>query len=98
VPILLVDAVRVAYVDCRLQAPVGRPWPSAALTGQLKQVTTAIAPELPEAALARTMIGWTQLFGMISFELTGQFVGSAEPADEFFEYATAEIAAFVGLP
>ena len=30
------------------------------------------------------VIAWTQLFGMISFELFGQFVGSFEPADALF--------------
>lgn len=98
VPLLLVAAVRDAHVGGWLQEPAGPPRRSAVLTEQLQQVTVAIAPGLPAGALARTMIAWTQLFGMISFELTGQFVGSVEPADEFFEYATAELAAFVGLP
>ena len=37
--------------------------------------------------LVRGVIAWTQLFGMISFELFGQFVGSFEPADAFFAHA-----------
>ena len=43
------------------------------------------------------MIAWTQLFGMISFELFGQLVGSFEPADALFAYAVVQFAAFVGL-
>jgi hypothetical protein len=34
---------------------------------------------------------------MISFELFGQLVGSMDPADEFFESASRQMAAFVGL-
>ena len=52
---------------------------------------------VPPDALVRAVIAWTQLFGMISFELFGQFVGSFEPADTLFDYAVAQLAAFVGL-
>ncbi len=47
--------------------------------------------------LVRGVIAWTQLFGMISFELFGQFVGSFEPADALFAHAVVQLAAFVGL-
>jgi AcrR family transcriptional regulator len=55
------------------------------------------APAVPAEVVVRAVIAWTQLFGMISFELFGQFVGSFEPADALFEYAIAHLAAFVGL-
>ena len=48
--------------------------------------------------LVRGVIAWTQLFGMISWELFGQFVGSFEPADAFFAHSAAQLATFVGLP
>ncbi len=47
--------------------------------------------------LTRSMIAWTQLFGMISFELFGQLIGTMDPADEFFEKAAAQMADFLGL-
>jgi len=52
---------------------------------------------VPADMLVRATIAWTQLFGMISFELFGQFVGSFEPADAFFDHAVAQLAAFIGL-
>ena len=52
---------------------------------------------VPPDVLVRAVIAWTQLFGMISFELFGQFVGSFEPADALFAHAVAQLAAFVGL-
>ena len=52
---------------------------------------------IPADALVRAVIAWTQLFGMISFELFGQFVGSFEPADALFEHAAQQLAVFVGL-
>jgi AcrR family transcriptional regulator len=53
-----------------------------------------VAPEM----VVRAVIAWTQLFGMISWELFGQFVGSFEPADALFAHAVAQLATFVGFP
>ena len=62
-----------------------------------KQVAHVI--DLDQAVvLARALIAWSQLFGMISFELFGQFVGSVDPTDEFFGYAVERMADLVGLP
>jgi AcrR family transcriptional regulator len=55
------------------------------------------APAVPGYLLVRAVIAWTQLFGMLSFELFGQFVGSFEPADAFFSYAATQLAASIGL-
>jgi AcrR family transcriptional regulator len=54
-------------------------------------------PGVPPWMLVRAVIAWTQLYGMLSFELFGQFVGSFEPADAFFAHASAQLAAFAGL-
>jgi hypothetical protein len=43
-------------------------------------------------------MAWSQLFGMISFELFGQFVGSVDPAEQFFDQAVDLMATFTGLP
>jgi AcrR family transcriptional regulator len=55
------------------------------------------ASDVPPDALVRAVIAWAQLYGMISFELFGQFVGSFEPVDALFDYAVAQLATFVGL-
>ncbi|WP_035798127.1 TetR/AcrR family transcriptional regulator [Kitasatospora mediocidica] len=94
-PLALLDVVRPAAG--RLEAPAGRPVPPVYST-QLASIAAQYAPELPQAALARVMVAWTQLFGMISFELFGHLAGSADPADEFFAYSVEQMADFVGLP
>ena len=73
-----------------------------ALTGGLAEQAAALSaaltsPVAPEV-LVRAVIAWTQLFGMISWELFGQFVGSFEPADALFAHAVAQLATFVGFP
>jgi len=68
------------------------------LAEQAANVAAAIAPGVPGPMIARALIAWTQLFGMISFELFRQLVGSVDPADDFFAYAVEQMADFVGLP
>ena len=71
------------------------------LAGQAAVLAAALAasgaPAVPAGLLVRAVIAWTQLFGMVSWELFGQFVGSFEPADALFDHAVAQMAAFVGL-
>jgi AcrR family transcriptional regulator len=69
------------------------------LAGQAAALAGALGGEdgLPPQVLIRAAIAWTQLFGMVSFELFGQFTGSFDPPDAFFERAVAEMAAFAGL-
>jgi AcrR family transcriptional regulator len=69
-----------------------------ALAEQVASVAAVIAPGVPEPVIARALIAWTQLFGMISFEQFGQLVGSVDPADYFFAFAVEQMADFVGLP
>ncbi|MGO8887420.1 MAG: TetR/AcrR family transcriptional regulator [Streptosporangiaceae bacterium] len=68
------------------------------LARQAETVAAIIAPGAPAPAVASALIAWTQLFGMISFELFGQLVGSADPADAFFGYAVEQMADLMGMP
>ena len=96
VPLLLLGLLQRAQESGRLVTPADAPSPSGALAQQT-EVLVALAPDVPPAVLVRTVIVWTQLFGMLSFELFGQLVGSMDPADEFFASASRQMAAFVGL-
>jgi AcrR family transcriptional regulator len=108
VPLAFAGIVRDALAAGELAAPRE----ALPVTGVLAEQAVALsevlsraaAPESPGApagvppdALVRAVIAWAQLFGMISFELFGQFVGSFEPADALFGYAVAQLTAFVGL-
>jgi hypothetical protein len=61
------------------------------------ELAVMVAPGVPPGVLARAVVVWTQLFGMISFELFGQFARTIEPADEFFEYAVEQTLRYLGL-
>jgi AcrR family transcriptional regulator len=68
------------------------------LAAQGAAVAAAVAPGVAADVAVRGLVAWTQLFGMLSFELFGQLVGSADPADDFFGYAVDQMATLVGLP
>jgi AcrR family transcriptional regulator len=107
----IAPAIRVARVLGRILAGVptapndaqthspqsgSQPLPPA-LAEQAAVVAEAISPGTPADVIARGLIAWTQLFGLISFELFGQFVGALEPVDPFFGYAVEQMASFIGL-
>jgi AcrR family transcriptional regulator len=84
-------AAQSAALAAALSRPTWSPEPRWVAAGE--GAPAAVPPD----ALVRAVIGWTQLFGMVSFELFGQFVGSFEPAEALFAHAAAQSAAFVGL-
>jgi AcrR family transcriptional regulator len=98
VPLVMVQVLRAAWAEGTLRPARGSAVMSDGLAEQCRVVAEAISPELPPEVLARALIAWTQLFGMISFELFGQLVGSVDPSDEFFAYAVDVLADLVGMP
>src|SRR4051794_14188154 len=55
-------------------------------------------PSLDETVRTRALLAWSAIYGAISFELFGHFVGSVVDADRFFDRAMTELAGLVGLP
>ncbi|MFF7632739.1 TetR/AcrR family transcriptional regulator [Kitasatospora sp. NPDC008050] len=76
--------------------PGRRPGPQYA--AQLGRLAAQYAPELPPAAVARVLVAWTQLFGMVGFELFGQLAVAAQSDEEFFVHSVEQMADFLGLP
>jgi AcrR family transcriptional regulator len=85
----------------------------AARAGLLRVPDDGLAPELdeqaartagladlalPEPVVVRGVIAWTQLFGMIGFELFGHLDRTMDPAGAFFAHTVELMADFVGLP
>jgi len=102
VPLAFVGVLAAAAASGELAAPAAGGAQALPVDGELAaqaaSITAALAvPEAPPDAIVRAVIAWTQLFGMISFELFGQFVGSFDPPDALFAHAVAQQAAFVGL-
>lgn len=94
--VALLACVRDAWAAGTVLAG-GEPELPAMLDGQLEGLAEALGLALPNPVLARAMIAWTQLFGMVSFELFGHLKGSVDPASEFFGYTVEQMAEFIGF-
>ncbi|MFD7922016.1 TetR/AcrR family transcriptional regulator [Streptomyces sp. NPDC059740] len=95
IPLALLAVVTEAHTAgvLRLPGPVS---PAAAREGEA--VAARLGLDLPGDAMARAAQAWGQLFGLLSFELFGQYTGSFERSDAFFDDAAAELGRLVGLP
>ena len=54
-------------------------------------------PALDDRVRARALLAWSGVFGTVSFELFGHFVGSVADADAFFDDAMRDLAGLLGL-
>jgi AcrR family transcriptional regulator len=90
------DAIIPAASDASAASPAEGAL-QAVLAAQTAVVAAMVAPDLPGPLVARGAMVWTQLFGLVSFELFGQFRNSLDPADAFFDYAVEQMADFQGL-
>ncbi len=57
-----------------------------------------LTADLPEDTLARVLTGWTQLFGLVSFEIFGRLEGTIEARADYFDHQMNLMADLVGLP
>jgi len=58
----------------------------------------AILPGVPDEVAAGALIAWSGLFGLVSFELFGQFENVVTDRAAFFDHAAARLGALTGLP
>lgn len=96
VPAALIAVVQDGWTAGRIRAS-GDPALPTLLSEQLTTVGRALAADVPPILMLRVAMAWTQLFGMVTFELFGQFVGSFDPADEFFDACVEALADVIGL-
>ncbi|MEU2490104.1 TetR/AcrR family transcriptional regulator [Streptomyces sp. NPDC007883] len=75
-------------------APPGLPGP---LRPEAERMAADLAPELPPELVAALVAAWAQLFGLISFEVFGQFHRVVEDRDAFFAHAAARLGREAGI-
>ena len=71
--------------------------PSGLVSAEAAAVLGGAHPTLDEAVRVRALLAWSSVYGTVSFELFGHFVGSVEDADTFFDRAMIELAGLIGL-
>ncbi|MFE7356464.1 TetR/AcrR family transcriptional regulator [Streptomyces sp. NPDC057543] len=70
---------------------------AAELRAEAGRMVAEFAPDLPPGVAAPLIAAWSQLFGLISFEIFGQFNRVVEAREVFFRQAAGELARTVGL-
>jgi AcrR family transcriptional regulator len=93
VALVLIGIVRDALKGPGLTCP---PLP-AELRPEAERMSADIAPDLPPSVAASLVVAWAQLFGLIGFELFGQFNRVVEDRDTLFRHAVGQLGRGVGL-
>lgn len=98
VPVAAIQLVEAAWTAGSLADDLPMPAAGPALRRQAKDLAAALETQLPERVLVRFAAAWTQVFGAISFDLFGQFVGSFEPGDQICTFTFRTAAQTIGFP
>ncbi|WP_225095893.1 TetR/AcrR family transcriptional regulator [Streptomyces sp. CoH27] len=69
----------------------------AALRPEAERMAADLAPDLPPEVAAAMVAAWAQLFGLVGFELFGQFTNVVEDREAFFRHAVTQLAHGVGI-
>lgn len=93
VALVLIGIVRDAHGARGVAVPRLTP----ELRAEAERMVADFAPGLPPGVGPALVAAWAQLFGLISFELFGQFHRVVEERDAFFAHAAAQLASSVGL-
>ncbi|MFD7296651.1 TetR/AcrR family transcriptional regulator [Streptomyces sp. NPDC059897] len=91
---LLIGIVR----DAHQGGGVTPPPLSEGLRAEAGRMAADLAPDLPPEVVAALVAAWAQLFGLVGFELFGQFNRVVEDRSAFFAHAVSRLARDVGLP
>ncbi|MFR0354423.1 TetR/AcrR family transcriptional regulator [Streptomyces sediminimaris] len=93
VALVLIGIVRDAHQGPGLTLP---PLP-ADLEAEADRMVADFASDLPPAVAPALVAAWAQLFGLIGFEVFGQFHRVVEEREAFFRRAAGRLAGEVGL-
>jgi AcrR family transcriptional regulator len=93
VGLVFIGIVRDAHEDSGL---ADLPLPTG-LRPEAERMAADLARDLPPEAITALVAAWAQLFGLVSFELFGQFNKVVEDREAFFRHAATGLAHGVGL-
>ncbi|MEU8652177.1 TetR/AcrR family transcriptional regulator [Streptomyces sp. NPDC048737] len=93
VGLLLIGIAR----DAGPAAPPAAPPLPAELRAEAERLTAEVAPDLPAETVTALVAAWAQLYGLVGFEVFGQFNRMIEDREPFFRHAATRLAAGVGL-
>ncbi|OIJ89852.1 TetR/AcrR family transcriptional regulator [Streptomyces monashensis] len=93
VGLVLIGIIRAAHEGPGLAGPTV----PASLRPEAERMAADLAPDLPPEVAVAMVAAWSQLFGLVSFELFGQFRNVVEDREGFFRHTVTQLAHGVGL-
>ncbi|HUZ20776.1 MAG TPA: TetR/AcrR family transcriptional regulator [Acidimicrobiales bacterium] len=94
---VLLGLLAAAWEEGRIAPPADVPPLQVGVAGEMERLAAQILPGVDAATTFRMLVAWTQLLGMVSFELFGHSVGVLERSDLAFDAAVVAMARYVGL-
>lgn len=95
VPISLLRLVGDAHAAGDVD--VGSDTPGTATARDLATAAATVGIDIPPVLVFRTLVAWTQVFGLVSFELFHQTRGMVADDAALFDDAAEAMAGFIGL-
>jgi AcrR family transcriptional regulator len=77
--------------------PLG-PAPPGSFAPDAARLRESVLPEVPDEVAARALATWASVFGLVSFELFGQFENVVTDRGAYFDHAVRCLGRVVGLP
>lgn len=72
--------------------------PESLVDGAIAYIRSrGITEDAPAEAVMRTLMAWTAVFGTVSFELFGHYVGSVTDHERYFDLVVERLAADIGF-
>lgn len=95
--VVALSVVRDAGAADALDPPPA-PEPPTEVAADLAALGDGLLAGLSADVAARAVVAWTSVFGLVSFELFGQYRNVIDHREAFFDHAVAGLGRSVGLP
>jgi AcrR family transcriptional regulator len=87
-----------AQADGVLDPPALCPAPPGSFGGDADRLRASVLPDVPDAVAARSLATWAGVFGLVSFELFGQFENVVTDRGALFDHAVTCLGRMIGIP
>ena len=81
-----------------LDPPALCPAPPDSFAPDAARLRESVLPEVPDEVAARALTTWASVFGLVSFELFGQFENVVTDRGAYFDHAVRCLGRVIGIP
>ena len=87
-----------AHASGVLDPPGLCPAPPGSFAPDAARLRESVLPEVPDEVAARALTTWASVFGLVSFELFGQFENVVTDRGAYFDHAVRCLGRVIGIP